>query len=169
MRKYNLDSDKGKKGYLQIDFTFAAAIFLIFFSIMYGVFNNFTNAQEDSLIISSFQDQAESICHQLISTTGQPQNWIDNTTLADFVGFKSDNSSWINNSRLNAFNSSTYFDIYDSMNLDEFLYVVVIGVETGIIYLDFGSTTGLTSYSSSYSCYSVFNGEVVRVLVEVWR
>ena len=162
----NLD----KRGYLHLDFIFAAVLFFLVFIFVFLYTNSFTESQRDIIIQNELNADARDLCFMLVSSSGMPSNWYNNISTMKFLGLRnfSDNNSLSTNA-LSALNSSNYFSIVDRLNLSGYPYVNVIGIESGTTYTVFGSNKGVGSYVSYNTCYSYYNNEFIKIIVGVWK
>lgn len=158
-----------KKAYLQIDFTFAIAFFFIFFFIIFNIYTSQIRISDDNLISSQMQADAKDICFLLVESSGNPNDWELNISSLGFIGLKNFSSQSLDSNKLIQLNSTNYFQILDSLVIDSYLYLGIIGLDTDNTYLDFGTRAGNPNYQANYVCYSSYQGEVVKVYVEVWK
>lgn len=161
---------KEKKGFLQIDFAFVALIFFILFFMTYAFYNSYLENLSEDMTNKIFTADSRDICNMLISTPGFPPNWEANISTIVFIGMKniSENSS-LDSLKLAEFTSANYINITDKLYLeDEFVNIKIIGLETNTSYLDFGEELSFYSFSL-YSCYSNYNNEPVKVMVQIWN
>ena len=63
-----------------------------------------------------------------------------------------------------------YGTISDNMGLDFFFQIQITGLESNTNYLNFGISEEIAfTYYDKYICYSNYNGEIVEIIVGVWR
>lgn len=158
-----------KFGYLQIDFAFVVLIFFFFFYFIYSE-QSFTNEYfrtiDDVNLLSS---NARDICFLLTKSSGYPKNWENDLNNFDYIGLKNINTNFLDTNKLAVFTQTNYFDIVDSLNILGYVNINILGLQTGSNYLNFGNFSIKGDLLSSSTCFSNYNNEVVKVLVEVWR
>lgn len=164
-----LDLDLDKKGYLQIDFTFAAAFFIILFGFVISMYTDYSDSIDDIVIVNELQSDAKDLCYILVNNPGSPDNWYTDIQNSQNIGLRSLGNNTLDPEKINALTTENYFFIIDKLNYDNFMYITIDGIYSNTTYVDFGASTGITSYSSTYSCHSVYNEEVVGVVVQTWR
>lgn len=160
-----------KKGYLQIDFLFAATAFLVLFSSLYFLYIQNVDALEDSYYLEEAQILAKDICYLLYSQSGVPINWEVSPSLVNVVGLKHPTENYISQNKVNQLsNQSNYFTILDSLNIDYFVYVNISVSSDDSSYL-FGIKPEVSNYKGGYVCYSPFtsNELLAKISVEVWK
>ena len=159
-----------KKGFLQIDFAFALLIFFILFFLTYTFYNSYLENLSEDMKSKVFTADSQDICNMLISTPGYPGNWENDISSLVFIGMKNISANYsLDSLKIAEFTSENYINITDKLYLeDEFVNIKIIGLETNTSYLNFGGE--LSSYSFSlYSCYSNYNSEPVKVMVQIWN
>lgn len=159
-----------KNGFLQIDFAFAVLTFFILFFISYTIYNSYLENDYDGTKNKLYLSESKDICNLLISTPGYPLNWETNLSQVVFIGLKNSSSNSLNSSKIAVFTNSNYLNITDKLYLsDEYVNIKVTGIKTNTSYVDFGYNLASLNDFSSYTCYSNYNDEVVKVKVEVWK
>lgn len=157
-----------KLGYLQIDFAFVVLIFFLFFYFIYTeqdtMNNSFKNIGDINLLIADSKD----ICFLLTKTSGYPDNWETNISNLNFVGLKNISSNNLDINKISALTTENYFLILDSLNISSYIVIDIKGLSSQTDYLNLGNST-YTNLVSSYSCFSNYNNEQVKVNVEVWQ
>ncbi len=164
--KFGLDK---KKGYLQIDFAFAILIFILFIFFSYQYYVDFVNATENNFEVNRLNGLSRDLCSMFVLSSGKPSSWELDVSTLESVGFRESGSYNLSLAKVAAINNSFYYDVLDNMAIDDDVYLVVTGVESGTNYLSFGIAGDYGVLSSSYVCYSVYNNEIVKVYVEVWK
>lgn len=166
-RKYKLHSNKF--AYLQIDFAFSILIFFMLFIFIYYVNNDYKEMQNQEYIINLLQKDARDVCFLLTTQSGNPSNWEDDFLYANILGLKSDTYNILDTSKMNIFTNNNYFYLIDILGIDNYLNVKIIGTQTNTTYLDFGTSNDFGTYYANYMCYSNYNSEIVKVIVEAWK
>lgn len=159
-----------KKGFLQIDFAFAILIFISVFFIFYQFYDSYNINSQKDLTSNILLSDSIDICNLLISTPGYPQNWEDNISSVVFIGMKNITSNTLSTQKVANFTSSNYIQLIDTLKFNDTKYVniKIIGVNNNTNYLDFGNFPAVRDFAS-YTCYSNYNGELVKIQVEVWK
>jgi hypothetical protein len=169
IQKLKLAQDK--RGYLQLDFLFASLIFFIFmFNIFYQIDSKYDefDARFDDLEIKGY---ARDICYTLIQTPGYPSNW-ENQEVPNpqFLGLYNSTINGLDSDKISALKINLYKTILDKLELDAFLKIEIVGLESNTQYKEFGvSNSGSFSVNENYICYSNYNGEIVKVIVGLWK
>ena len=160
-----------KCGYLQIDFAFAVLVFIMFFFVVFSIFNSQSSNYKKSSIYAEINVEASDLCFFLVNNYGYPTNWENDILTADYVGLRSLSNFSLDAAKIAEFNSFNYNLILDDLGFDDVnLYINIYGMVSDSTYLDFGvASEDLKAYVSSTSCFSNFNGEPVVVFVEVWK
>lgn len=167
INKFNLLNYK--KGYLQIDFAFVALIFFILFFIIYAFYDSYNINLDNDLNNKEFNQNSKDICYLFISTSGNPQNWELEISNLKTIGLKNISSNSIDANKLAVLNSSNYFTIIDKLYLNSsYVNIKIVGLKTNSTYLNFGDQGKIVVFQD-YTCYSNYNGEEVKVTVEVWE
>ena len=162
---------KEKKGFLQIDFAFVALIFFILFFMTYTFYNSYLENLSNDMENKVFTADSRDICNMLVSTPGYPENWETDISSVVFIGMKNVSANYsLDSLKIAEFTSANYINITDKLHLeDEFVTIKIIGLETNTSYLNFGEEL-ITMYQFSlYSCYSNYNSEPVKVMVQIWN
>ena len=168
--KIKFKSDLGKKGYVQIDFTFAVFIFFTFFLSVYGLYDYKLNSYDDTMKINSLNSKSRDICYLLAYTPGIPTNWESSVPSTNLIGLKVNGlNHTIDSSKLSSLNSTDFFTIQSILNITDFYRISIKGLETNTSYLDYGTASSLDALYSTYTCYSNLNAEVVSIVVEIWK
>jgi len=159
-----------KKGFLQIDFAFVALIFFILFFMTYTFYNSYLENLSSDMTNKIFTADSRDICNMLVSTPGFPQNWEADISTLVFIGMKNISANYsLDSLKIAEFTSENYINITDKLYLeDEFVTIKIIGLETNASYLDFGEELSSSQFSL-YSCYSNYNSEPVKVMVQIWN
>lgn len=165
--KYLKFSDK--KGFVQVDFLFAISIFFIFFYFVFSYYYDGLSSFRESSEILEFHSNSKDICYSLVSQSGIPNNWESDIDTLEFIGLKETTSKNLSSSKIAQLTSGNYFTVLDSLNISGFLYLKITGIDTQTNYLDFGVRDNLSNTVSSYTCFSNYNSEPVKVFVEVWK
>ncbi len=157
---------------IQIDISFAIFIFVIIFLTFHAMYADRIDLQSRAHKIDNLNFVAKDVCQMLINSPGNPNNWETNINTIIFPGLKNLNhNNTLNAQKILAFNNTNYWDILNSMNIEkEGVNVKIIGIDTNTTYRNFGqfaSDTYDVNFGNSV-CYSNYNGEIVKVLVEVW-
>lgn len=163
--KLNLD----KRGYVQIDFSFAAFIFFTLFLVVFSFYDSQKNSIEDVITSTNLQADSRDICYLLISSPGIPNNWNDDLSSMSLPGMKSSTNNSLDPLKVSEFSLNNYFTIIDNFNTGDFMYLNIEGLRTNSTYLSFGVSGEGSALSSSYTCYGNYNSEIVRLLVEIWE
>ena len=168
IKKSNLHSSK--KGYLEIDFSIAIFLFIILLISMFLLYDSSRELESNKLEIVKLNAEARDICSLLINSPGIPNDYEDDVGSLIQPGLREINSQNLSQNKLSVFNNdSLYFGFIERIDFDYFLSVDVIGVASGTSYSSFGVTSGVESIYSKYICYSNYNSEIVKVVVEVWK
>ncbi len=160
-----------KQAYIQIDLAFVLLIFIIFIFLIFNMYSNYRDGvyyEEEFFKADLISNQ---ICYLLISNTGIPNHWEDNISNLNVLGLRNIDSNDISSNKLNAMNSENYLNLTKFFD-DGYLYNIRIESLNGSnVYLNFGyfNNDSIYNVDSLNSCYSNYNGEIVRVLVEVWN
>lgn len=167
VKKSMLKSDK--KAYLQIDLMFAILIFLLIIFVVFTFFKNYTTSSQNKLLITNLEADSRDLCYLLINSPGEPSNWEINISTLNLMGLKSITSNSLSSSKINNLTSDNYLSILDKINSTGYIKINIVGLNTSTNYANFGSSGGYDSLSSKSVCYSNYNNEMVKVLVEVWK
>lgn len=158
-----------KRGYLQIDLMFALLIFLLIIFVSFTFFKNYVESSQNNRVVTTLEADSKDICYLLTSTPGYPINWESNLTQLKSVGLKSITSNNLDPNKIANLTSANYLTILDTLNIIGYFKIDVIGLNTSTNYANLGSSGGYDSVFSKQTCYSNYNNEVVKVLVEVWQ
>lgn len=158
-----------RKGYLQIDFAFVVLFFTLLFFAVYSIHSSEMKDRKNELEIQQLHSQSEDICYMLVSGPGQPTNWQKNISSLKVIGLSSTTNHSLDSSKINALNLTNYLRITNSLNIDSYPNIHIEGMETGTVYADLGRNVPSGSLFEGTACYSNYNGEHVKVEVEVWK
>lgn len=160
-----------KSGYLQIDFAFVILIFFTLFLLVHGIYKQKENSLENAFIINKLNTDARDICLILTSSSGFPSNWEADLNSSYSIGLRTINNFSLSLTKMQFLNdSSNYYELIDYMNFEDNFNVKIVGLNSNNTYINFGSNINDVSvYFSNYVCYSYYDSEIVRVLVEVWK
>jgi hypothetical protein len=160
------------KGYFQIDIAFAILVFFLLFLTIYTLNKDSVSSKGQLIEMQKLAMDARDICAIIVSTPGYPEAWeeIDNLSNVDIFGLKNVSSYSIDANKLSLFSETNYFTIKNKFNENSYFNLKIKGVNSSVEYLNFGTNiTGMNVKSSSYNCYSVYNSEPVKLIVEVWK
>ena len=160
------------KGYFQIDIAFAILVFFLLFFLVYTLNKDHVSSKETLIDTEKINMNARDICNVLISTPGSPTDWESLTSINDtkVFGLKNSSSYGIDSNKLTHFNTTNYFKIKNRFDEDIYLNIRIVGVNSSTEHLNFGtSIEGKHVRSSSYNCYSIYNSEPVKIIVEAWK
>jgi hypothetical protein len=158
-----------KKGYIQIDFAFAALIFFFFAFLIYDFYSDAYNAKVDVYSENSVHYLSADLCKFLTKSKGSPENWHEDFTNSNFIGLvQNDNNLSIE--KVNFLKTQNYFRIYDSLGMNRYFYLKIDDFNNpSTNYLEIGNTSGYDSIGQKSVCYSNLNDTPVTISVEVWR
>ncbi|NYZ79861.1 hypothetical protein H0N95_01255 [Candidatus Micrarchaeota archaeon] len=117
------------KGFLEVDFIFALAIFLVFFVfISIAVSGNFGN-YKSAVYEDVFESKVRSVSNFLIFSPGQPENWSSNYSNVSEIGFSYfyNNRSYpnlIDIKKINAAKNMSYANLTSLMGVKDFKIVL---------------------------------------------
>lgn len=164
-----LELISNRKGYLQIDFAFVVLIMLLFFFLIHNMYKQKEDSYEKTILINELNADARDLCFLLSSTKGSPNNWEVDINSTFFVGLKSENFNLSSSKIIFLNDSNNYFDIIDNLDYENKINLEIVGLESNTVYVNLGTNLDNVSvYFAKYSCYSNYNGEVVKFNVEVW-
>ena len=162
-------SHSNKKGFLQIDFFFVTLVFLILFGIVYSAHQSYSNYYDRVSEQQFLQITAQDICSFLISQSGNPNDW-QNVSNTHFYGLKQTNGSSLDEKKIDAFfNSSQYSTVVDTFGITGVLYFDLSYLNASSSLHTLGSSSQTTKQSGYAQCFSTYNGDAVKLTVEVWR
>jgi hypothetical protein len=163
-----------KKGYFQLDviltFLIISMILTIFFSFVYE-FQKKEIISNSNLELNYLPVQ---ICNLLVYSSGYPVDWEKNLLNLKSIGFKDPNNFSIKKEKLEKFsninNEYYFFNSIDSTG-NYLYYIKIFSLKDNTELFSFGKKKDLfkLNFVNSYTCYSIFEGEVVGILVEVWK
>lgn len=161
--------NKNKIAYLQIDLAFTLLIFIMFLFVIINMYNSKFYEQKQTNDYILVQSESEHICNLLISSSGVPNHWNQNLSTLVSIGLLDDGGINLSSNKLNVLNNSNYLDLTNNWNQNYFYHINIIGLKSGIDYVDFGFDNLSNNICSNYICYSNYNSEIVKVDVGVCK
>ena len=166
-----LELNYGKKGYLQIDFMFAAVLFFLFFFYIFSYYNSYLDVKSEEFDSQQIQGLTRDLCYLLVNTPGYPSQWEDNDFfVSGFLGLKSTTENELEPAKVNKLTQSKYVEITEALGLENvFLKITISNLEDNTVYNSFGLSGGAGSLVEQSTCYGFYQGDFAKVVVEAAR
>ncbi len=159
-----------KNAYLQIDLIFAITIFFGIFVSFFFMYSDYKSQLNTDLELNNLASISRDLCYLLVSTPGLPNSWEQNVPQIQVIGLKNLNSSDLNSSKVAEFvKDENYEMILDTINSSVFIYSKIIGLSTGTQYAEMGIESQISTLFYDYNCYANYQGEQVKIFLEVWK